>query len=759
MKPSSLRISPIAILACLPVLAVSSLLTGCTNMVATAPSVPIKTQMGGIKGLIHGGRGPVVGANIYLYSPSLTGYGGSGIAASSLNASTPLLDNSVPSTCGAGATATAIVDTNPADSTFGWVTGFTVITGGAGYTANGSSLLPTVTITDSNGGTGSGATGTAVLGTYNDVVQINLGPGTQTPYTAPVVTITPSSTSPCQDANGNYYVSSDANGNFSLSGDYTCTAGLPVYAYTLGGNSGSQGAGGDGGFMSVLGICPASGNFATQLPYLNINELTTVAAAYALAGFATDPKHIGVLVQTSASSAVQAIETTGLTNAFNTAGNLYNVALQQSSSPTTTQTASSIGTIPNTKLNTLADILANCVDSVYINYACETLLSYTPGQTDTAGAAIYIAQHPASNVSAIFNLVTANGSPWQPLLTTAPSDWSLTVKYSSTSFSTIKGLAMDNSDNLWVLSNGNGYVTELSPLGVIGTNVQPGGAPGFPKGGSGLAWDLSGNLWFDASSYGYLIDFAPPSTTAYGFSGFKTSLAQVAIDGNGNAYFPSYSSTTKNYVFIGNSSTGTTWTLTGSLVEGTQVAIDSNNTAWFPSDNTANTTNAVLYEFQSTPSATTPTISAICTTTGNIFTRGSGVAIDSSNNVWVSDGYNGNLVEFNNANPCTYKTYYHPVASGTTLNGVAIDGSGNVFAVTTSSGGLVELSNSGTLLSETGGYATGITGTLSLPVLDASGNVWFASSGNTVNEVVGIGSPVTPLLATAVSNKTIATKP
>jgi hypothetical protein len=757
MKLTGLRISPLPVLACLPLLAVSSLLTGCTNMVATAPSVPIKTAIGGIKGNVHGGRGPVVGANVYLYSPSLTGYGGSGIAASTLNASTPLLSNSVPSTCGAGATATAVVDTNPADSTYQQITAINVVTGGAGYYINGVATPPTVTITDP---TGTGATATANLGatpngsgtpTSGWVQNISFTPGSG--YTAPVVTITPSSTSACQDANGNYYVNSDQNGNFALSGDYTCTAGLPVYAYTTGGDAGS-GAGGDGAFMSVLGICPASGNFATTLPYVNINELTTVAAAYALAGFATNPTHIGVLVQTSASTALQTLETTDLTNAFNNASNIYNVGVQQYSAPTAT--VNGAGILPNTKLNTLADILANCVDSVYVNFACETLLSYTPGQTDTAGAAIYIAQHPSSNAANIFALATANGSPWQPMLTTAPSDWSLTVNYVNANIAGTTGLAVDNSGNVWLTSNTYTATEQFSPTGAYLLAYQAiSGSTNYWASPYGMAIDTSGNLYFNASGKKYVIVSNPTAGTFSYINYGNTQKTQIAVDGNGHFYSPSYYLSAANpYIDYDYGATPTYYEdgLTSAFLNtGYAVAIDTNNVAWMPSDSPSSTTNTPLLHFIA--SSSNGLTDGHCTTTNNTYTRGNGVAIDHSNNVWISDGYTGDLVEFSNG--CVYSNYYKV---GTTLNGVAVDGASNIFAMT-GTGGLAEVSNTGTLMSESGGFATGVGGTLSLPAVDGSGDVWFASSNNTISEMIGVATPVVTPIAAGITAKTLGYVP
>jgi streptogramin lyase len=771
MKLSSLRISPStspsAIAACLSLLAVSSLLSGCANMVGTSPSAPIKTSIGNIQGLVHGGRGPVIGANVYLYSPSLTGYGGSGIAASSLNASTPLLTNAVPSSCGAGATATATVDTNPSDSTYQQITGITVNTGGAGYTAGGSPLAPTVTITDP---TGTGATATATLGTYNDVTGISVSGGTG--YTAPVVTITPASTSACQDANGNYYVSSDANGNFALTGDYTCTSGMPVYIYTLGGNAGAQGAGGDGGFMSVLGICPSTGTLSTQVPYVNVNELTTVAAAYALAGFATDPLHIGVLIQTTAPAvstlaSLNALEMTGLTNAFNTAGNLYNVGKQAVSAPTTTPYGN--GAIQYKNLNTLADVLANCVNSVYINYACQTLLSYTPGMTDTAGAAIYIAQHPASNVAAIFALATANGSPWQPILTAAPNDWTISITYTgggikkATYVEEGYTVAIDAAGNVWNANYSSSAAT-LSKFTNLGVPEGPTSTTAYAvgKGASSVAVDINGNVWTANYSANNLSEAVPTSiNTATINTITPTNISEpnvLEFDGSGNMFIGD-----GNNYLLKASSTGTYISKSTSGQNGLNfpaamaISAGASGSIWTGDEVGADMgafTNALATSFLYTLPNSGATTAAI--------------AFDAAGNGWLaaypSTSGAGSMQKVTPGNTGTTitpsTTNYYPLD----VNSVYVDGSDNVWVTDYYNGTIYEINaTTNAILSGSHGFAapgntpcsaacTTITLRPSALQVDQSGNVWYDTFTTSIIEMVGAASPTVQPLAYATTN-------
>jgi len=87
--------------------------------------------------------------------------------------------------------------------------------------------------------------------------------------------------------------------------------------YAPGGNPGS-GVNSAAGLMAVLGNCPVAGNFASATPYVVVNEVSTVAAAYAMAGFATDAVHVGSLGTVLAQ--------TGISNAFANAGNLETLA-------------------------------------------------------------------------------------------------------------------------------------------------------------------------------------------------------------------------------------------------------------------------------------------------------------------------------------------------------------------------------------------------------------------------------------------------
>jgi hypothetical protein len=190
------------------------------------------------------------------------------------------------------------------------------------------------------------------------------------------------------------YVLTDSNGNFSITGDYTCAANTQVYLYTLGGNPGTTGGLSNtaAGLMAAAGNCPSNGSFATTTPFIQINEVSTVAAAYAFAAYASDALHV--------SSSGTSLGELGIANAFLNAPNIASLSTGQA----LTATPAGNGTVPQATINTIADILASCINSTgAASSSCIMLFSNaksagTTGTTptDTATAAINIAHNPAS---------------------------------------------------------------------------------------------------------------------------------------------------------------------------------------------------------------------------------------------------------------------------------------------------------------------------------------------------------------------------
>jgi len=244
----------------------------------------------------------------------------------------------------------------------------------------------------------------AVVGAKVYVLQINSGE-----YGDSAVSLLTSATGNPADSIGRYVVSGE-RGGFSIAGDYTCTAGHQVYIYTRGGNSGDDGPNPAIGLMASLGACPAIGHFDDAVPFIFVNEVTTVAAAYGMAGIATDATHVvGSATATTSNSFARTADLASTTTGFANPG------------------------LPRTKIHTIANILAACINSDSQTSArCKVLFANARGQgssgivpEDTATAAINIARNPHANVAALYGLQSKLAAPFQPFLTAAPPDFDL----------------------------------------------------------------------------------------------------------------------------------------------------------------------------------------------------------------------------------------------------------------------------------------------------------------------------------------------
>ena len=136
-------------------------------------------------------------------------------------------------------------------------------------------------------------------------------------------------------------VFSNAQGNFTITNDYTCpSASTQIYLVAQGGNPGLTGPNNNPSILlaAALGDCS---NLSEPSYFINVNEVTTAAAAWALAPFLSP----GGIVGSSSTNAV------GLRNAFANANKLVNIAMGTAPGP-----ALPAGTtVEAAKLYTLAD--------------------------------------------------------------------------------------------------------------------------------------------------------------------------------------------------------------------------------------------------------------------------------------------------------------------------------------------------------------------------------------------------------------------
>lgn len=218
------------------------------------------------------------------------------------------------------------------------------------------------------------------------------------------------------------YVVTDGSGGFSITGDYQCPQGdAQVYLLALGGDPG-LGTGlvnPDLALMTGLGSCAALlANASTTV--LNVSEVTTVVTAFQLSGFMAS----SFALSTDGSSS-QKME---IASAFSSIRQMADVTTGLARQTTIQGDA----IVPTATINTLADVLASCVNSVGSasdpNGTCAILEQDTTFGSvmpqNTVDVVLSIASHPAQNTGLLLALA-APEAPFQPSLGAAPADFSL----------------------------------------------------------------------------------------------------------------------------------------------------------------------------------------------------------------------------------------------------------------------------------------------------------------------------------------------
>jgi len=568
------------------------------------------------------------------------------------------------------------------------------------------------------------------------------GPG------AASVSLLTSSGNTSVDSNGNYYVTTSAMGEFMITGDYACPSPTSqVYLYAIGGNPGLAAGTNNtaAGVLSGLGSCGS----LTSSTAVSMDEISTVATAYSIAGFATDPMHV--------SSAGTAFTTTAIANAFATINNIDSMSTGQARATT----PAGNGTVPQSEINTLANILAACIST---NGAVTGPSSPTPCYTlfsnamsggkmpsDTATAAINIAHNPGANIASLFALPTGT-PPFQPSLTSAPNDFTISITYTGGGMENPGAPAVDSSGNIWVGSTN--AVCEFSSDGVANSSC-PFTASGQLNRPGQMAFDSSGNLWIANTGGNNLIELNPAGEVSSGSpftvgSQLSAPLG-IAFDSSGNGWVTSSSTNTISEFNADGAPVSSSAYSGGGLDDPTSIAVGASGNIWVTNQESG--ANSIS-EFNSSgvPISGSPI-------KGGGLDSPDAIAVDPSGNLWVENS-NGSLSEFNSAGAANP---YSPFSNGgaDAPSAIAIDGAGNIWVEDSSNaysapsaiGSLSEFSSSGAAISGQYGYiSSGTDSPLGLAI-DGSGNIWVASSANnTLTEFVGVAAPVITPAVTALQS-------
>lgn len=531
----------------------------------------------------------------------------------------------------------------------------------------------------------------------------------------------------------------DGQGKFSMAGSYTCpSANAQVYVVARDGDAGA-GDNINAILMAAVGSCSDLGSDAVA----DVSEVSSVASVYALSQFMRP----GTTAVGTSSTNVR-----GLMNAFATVNNLIDL----STGTARATTPAGNGTVPQSKINALANILAACVETKG-NGACPQLFSLAtpPGgtaPTDTLSALLDIALHPGNNAAKL-SALQPTPKVFLPAFGGAPSDWTLSIEYTGGGLNLPQLLAADALDNIWV-PNSAGYPGTLSEFSPVGESLS--GANGFTGGGLNepfaVAVDVAGNIW-SANYGGGVSKHTSAGTPLSGPSGFMAAglinPVALALDSAGEVFT---SNSNNSVTKLNASGTFVAQFTNGGLDDPYAVAIDAAQNVWVANYGSGNSVS----KFSNTGTA----VSASGFTGG--MSQPSGIAIDRNGNAWVANFNRASVSELSSTG--SLLSGGSGFATSAPVSSVAVDGDNTIWTANTD-GSISHLSSSGSSISprNTGYISAAATAEVGI-ALDASGNVWtsdynFGFGNSSIFEYVGAAAPTITPLQLAVKNKTIGQRP
>jgi len=796
--------------ASLTLLAVAALLAGC-GAGAAFPDMaanPAQVSGGGFQGNDYGGHAPLVGAHVFVLQAGTGGYG---------TKATSLLSAGETTTSFYGNTYTTALDSVAGSPTNGMyyivtdskgdfnVTGDYTCTSGLPvylYASGGNPETnpPSFTV-NVTGATGSVDANNKTLVTFTTT-------GTQLLYQGESITFATFS-------NGGVYNS--FSGTTQVVSSTNLTTG--TFAVELGSNIGAianvaftttvtQAAAPSNPAvvnLALLGNCPASGaqNFSS-LSFVYMNEVSTVAASTALAPFTAvsstqnDAVHIG----TSSSNLI------GLQNAVYNAANLYDIQgsvqgtggdgethIAYATTPTTLA-----GAVPQRLLDSMANILANCVDSAntynaatapggFASTQCSTYFANatsdgTPTGTvpnDTATASINVARFPggtAANpayVSNIFNALTGN-QPFQPSLATAPHDFAIAILYAMPG-SNISDVRIDALGNAWTIGTGSNSLYELSPNGVRTVYSPPTGSTVTVAFNASMSIDATSTHLYVPAGAGMLV-FAPGTLTGTLITAANNVNASAVVsDASGNLYVAN----TELNLLSGDAGPEDTAFISKESVAGVPAVapfpinspcthqiqylfLDGNSNLWTNNQYQGGTANMICR--YSSAGALQYQLSI----PGADFPLSYGGAIDAGGNFWFSEKDNSKLYKIAAGTSTTGNTLCNAAsgctqATGGTINvpfAAAVDGANTVWITNsgTTPASVVQFSDAGVAITPTFLSGTGYGNDYLYLISDQSGSLWGASYiGSYIVQYIGIATPTAQPLSYARATGKLGARP
>ena len=594
-------------------------------------------------------------------------------------------------------------------------------------------------------------------------------------------------------------VTTDSGGNFRFPpGMYSCPQpDTPVYLLGIGGNSGA-GENPSAVLGAGLGTC-ANGKNA----FVIMNEVTTVGLAFTLAQFFSPTLGGGNAENdwfggpsTTSGGTVHYSKGLAMGNNVTIPTIVFNAI--GAANQTVANASGTTYTVEWQKINTIANILSNCVNSSGSTSTTETRttcgklfrytrVSATSRPSDTLQAAVQMALFPSVEINNLYNLITSTPQ-FSPYLSAPPNDWTIGVGYTTAALGlavdtgTISTLDIDASGRIWFPSNAAGkagaaYFDPASqsfngPFNSTGL-VHP----------QQVAIDANGFAWYNDSAAatvaGYLTT-APMTTETVSLQntvsdsltvggdnrinvGITTTnslvhvLANISADRSSYALAPTITFPFTVTSMAGDTSNGDAVTITDLAREAMQghyvTAVPETTEIFGANDNSGQVIftgddHVAVRSYSGTGNAAND---GLCIySTGNCYNftgarrnAAEGIAISGGKHLWATESEDGSVLHIPVSNPSgTGASVYLNLTLRRVPATEYLHGPGN------------------------GGTATTPTGV----GVDATGNVWMSNAGCnvtgctpgnfTLTEIVGVAAPtITPVSAQITSGNLVGTLP
>jgi hypothetical protein len=539
---------------------------------------------------------------------------------------------------------------------------------------------------------------------------------------------------------------------------------------------------------SVVGIGDGGGVQPRAVAAVTVNELTTVAAGYALAQFSGTDGVSG--------------PSPGLENAAATAINLADPSTGEAGE---TVTNSDNGSENDTlaTLGTLANLVSLCAPPTSRDCRRVLELATPPGGAapgDTAQAVVNLARNPTLSPAELY-AHARRANVYEPALAAAPSAWILVLLYTATDLYASGRIALDADGNVWSSTNWepgtqnpSTSVSVLDPAGLptFGSPISGGGMRG---GAWGIAITPEGTVWVPSFGGASMVKYSPTGTILSPGDGYTNGGLDhpqgVAVDQEGNVwiannYGPESAPGQGNVVVYPGGDPSKAFTITGGgLNHPFAIQIDGYGRAWVTNaglggSKLVDTRAAIaIGKFGGSVTVIGPDFEPVSFSPieDDSFKWPLGLSIDSDNNAWVVNYFGSTVTQIA---PDGSVAGVYRLPRGTLPWSQAVDGSDRVWVAGfarhdvwllcgADTGACPPSSATGTVLSPRLGFRSKAFQHFTSVQIDQSGNVWLSNNwsqlvppagGTGIAEIIGAATPVcaplTPVPAQPSSSSDVA---